>query len=42
MHSTNSEDYVSKFIQQVSKDGGANKQRYITRFNIYVLLKKKL
>ena len=42
MHSKNPEHYLSKFILQLSKDRKPNKQRYITRFNIYVLPKKEI
>jgi hypothetical protein len=42
MHSTNPEDYISKFIKQLSKERKPNKQRYITRFNTYVLPKKEI
>ena len=42
MHSKNPEDYVAKFTQQLSKDRKPNKQRYITRFNTYVLPKKEI
>jgi len=42
MHSRNPEDYVEKFILQLSTDEKPNKSYYITRFNKYVLPKKRL
>ena len=42
MHSKNPEDYLEKFTLQLSTDEKPNKQGYITRFNIYVLPKKKI
>jgi hypothetical protein len=42
MHSKNPEHYLEKFILQLSTDKKPNKQRYITRFNIYVLPKYEI
>lgn len=42
MHSNNPEDYLEKFTTQLSLDVKPNKQRYITRFNSYVLPKKDI
>lgn len=42
VHSKKPEDYVAKLTQQLAKDRKPNKQRYITRFNIYVLPKKEI
>ncbi|WP_158837928.1 hypothetical protein [Polaribacter sp. L3A8] len=42
MHSKNPEDYLEKFTLQLSTDKKPNKQKYITRFNAYILPKKEL
>jgi hypothetical protein len=42
MHSKNPEHYLEKFITQLSNDKTPNKQRFITRFNSYVLPKKNI
>ena len=40
--SKNPENYLEKFTLQLSTDKKPNKQRYITRFNAYILPKKEL
>lgn len=42
MHSKQPEDYLAKFIKQLSAKRKPNKQEYITRFNVYVLPKKEI
>lgn len=42
LHSNKPEDYVSKYIQQLTKAKKPNKQSFTTRFNIYVLPKKDI
>ncbi|WP_445955342.1 hypothetical protein [Yeosuana sp.] len=42
MHSKNPEHYLEKFTVQLSTDKKPNKQRYLTRFNSYVLPKKDI
>ncbi|WP_299778972.1 hypothetical protein [uncultured Formosa sp.] len=42
MHSKEPEHYLEKFITELSTDEKPNRQRYITRFNIYVLPKKEI
>ncbi|WP_354680803.1 hypothetical protein [Mariniflexile fucanivorans] len=41
MHSNEPEHYLERYILQLSTDKKPNKQRYITRFNHYVLPKKE-